>query len=102
MAWPEQIGNGLVVAALLVLVEDHHRDGVARGPPLEDTAQDLHPVRLAAGGHQVRLPWPAPVHLLLDGRQVEGQPGLHAVHDDAHGGPVALAEGDDAEGPAEG
>ena len=102
MAGPEELRDGLVVAALLVLVEHHHGDGMARGLSLEDPAQHLYAIRLTAGSDQVRLARAPPVQVPLDGLQIEGQPRLHAVQHHANGGAMAFAEGDDAEGTAEG
>ena len=102
MARPEELRDGLVIAALLVLVEDDHGDGMARGLPLEDPAQHLDAVRFAAGSDQVRLARAPAVQIPLDGLQIEGQPGLHAVHHYADSSAMAFAEGDDAERAAEG
>ena len=75
---------------------------MARGLALKDAAEHLHLVALGARRHQVRLARAAAVHLLLDGLQIEGQPRLHAVQHHPHRRPMAFAEGDDAEGSAEG
>ena len=69
---------------------------------LEDAGQDLHLVRLLALRGEARLAGPALVEIGLD--LVSGQRNVRraAVDDAADGGPVAFAEGGDAEQMAEG
>lgn len=75
---------------------------MTRGVAFEDAGEDLDAVCFLAGGDQVALARAASVQFSLDGLQVEGQPGLEAVEDDTYRQTMALAEGLDAEGAAEG
>ena len=89
---PEGIDQIAVVPAAGVFVSNEQRDGGAGGLAFKDTGEDFDgigflPLRDVAGGA-----WLAPIEIVLDVIDGEGQTGRTAIHDTANRRPVALAE----------
>ncbi len=92
MAGAEAIFDLVVVARARIGVFDEQPDRGARGAALEDTRQNADLVAFAALADEVGRPRAAPVDVPLDLLFGNLQSRRAAVHDAAHGGPVALAK----------
>ena len=71
------------------------------GPAVHNAGEELHPVRLHAGGGQAVAPCPALVHAGGEERLIHRHPRRHAVQHSADGTAMALAEDGQGEGRPE-
>ena len=101
MAGAEQVGGLGIVAAAGVLVLDHQGDGGAGRPAVHNAGEELHPVRLHAGGGQAVAPRPALVHAGGEEGIIHRHTRRHAVQHGADGAAMALAEDGQGEGRPE-
>ncbi|CAB4937855.1 unannotated protein [freshwater metagenome] len=74
----------VVGAGARVLVPHHQRDGRTGGAPLEDPGEHFDDVILVALGDEAALARPPAIEVVLDGRDVEGEPRRAAVDDDTN------------------
>jgi hypothetical protein len=71
MGGPKGHGHVLVVLRALVLVAHQHGYRCAQGEPIEQAAEDFHPILFLARGGDSALPRPSSIELGLDPSDVD-------------------------------
>ena len=97
VGWAEGHRHFLVILGALVLVAHQPGDRRSEGDVIEQAAEDLHPVVLAAGRGDAALAGPTAVEFGLNRCQIEGEARGAALQDHAHGAAVGFTKGADAQ-----
>jgi len=93
---PENITDCPIGSRVLIGIPDEKTDRGPERAAVENSAEDLHAVRLPPGGGEAALSGPPPVEFGLDVRRRYLHVGTDTVDEDPDGFPVALPECGDA------
>ncbi len=93
MAGPVTVRQIVVIRRALGGVADHHGDGRACGPPIEDAGEKLHLIRLPTLGGDGGAAGFSPVQISLNIHHLQWQSCRTAVHDDAQRRTVGFSPG---------